>query len=272
MAESKVYRAHSIQEIQKILKASKTAIPVSGATSFSVNGDDKCLNIGDEILALSSVPELKMIHKSERYIDFGSCVSLDEIILRGKKHVPAVLYEALTRAGNVAIRGVATIGGNLAMKNPFTASFLPLLALDAQCEVCTDRELFWLASSKYLTDDSFDERMVLTRIRIRDEEWTHYVYKKIKNGQYMDEIPAFLFLAKVQKNIISDAQFLFADKCLVRAKEFDSLVVGRSLPISKEHIADILSKAHDIFPPTLFSSVFNKKCFFNLIEKTLYVL
>ena len=272
MAESRVYRAHNIQEIQKILKASQNAIPISGATSFSVNGEDKYLNIGDEILALNAVPELKTLHKSDRYIDFGSCVTLDEIILRGKKHVPAVLYEALTRAGNVAIRGVATIGGNLAMKNPFTASFLPLLALDAQCEVCTGHEIFWLASSKYLIDDSIDERAVLTRIRIRDEEWTHYVYKKIKNGQYIDEIPIFVFLAKIQKNTISDAQFLFVDKCLVRAKEFDNIVVGRSLPISKEHIAEISDKAHALFPAELFSSVFNKKCFFNLIEKTLYDL
>ena len=272
MAESKVYKAHSIQEIQGILRASQVAIPVSGGTTFSMNGDDKLVNIGDEILSLNAVPELKTLHKSDRYIDFGSCVTLDEIILRGKKHVPAVLYEALNRAGNVAIRGVATIGGNLAMKNPFTASFLPLLALDAQCEVCTERELFWLPSSKYLTDDSLERRSVLTRIRIRDEEWTHYVYKKIKNGQYMDEIPIFLFLAKVQKNVISDAHFLFADKHLLRAKEFDSLVVGRTLPISKENIADISQKAQEIFPSELFSSVFNKKCFFNLIEKTLYDL
>lgn len=272
MAESRVYKAHSIQEIQKILKASQTAIPVSAGTSFSINSEDKCLSIGDEILALNSVPELKILNKSDRYIDFGSCVTLDEIILRGKRHVPAVLYEALTRAGNVAIRGLATIGGNLAMKNPFTASFLPLLALDAQCEVCTKHEIFWQPSSKYLIDNSLEEKTVLTRIRIRDEEWTHYVYKKIKNGQYMDNIPVFLFLAKVQKNTISDAQFLFADKGLVRAKEFDSLVVGRTLPISKENIADISHKAHTIFSSELFSNLFNKKCFFNLIEKTLYDL
>ncbi len=272
MAESRVYRAHSIQEIQKILKASASAIPIAAGTSFSVNNDDEQLNIGDEILALSSVPELKMMHKSDRYIDFGSCVTLDEIILRGKKHVPPVLYEALTHAGNVAIRGLATIGGNLAMKNPFTASFLPLLALDAQCEVCTEREFFWISSSKYLTDDTLDRRAVLTRVRIRDEEWTHYVYKKIKNGQYVDEIPVFLFLARVQKNMISDAHFLFADKGLVRAKEFDSLVVGRTLPISKENITDISHKAREIFPSSLFANVFNKQCFFNLIEKTLYDL
>lgn len=272
MAESRVYRAHSITEIQKILRASHSAIPVSAGTSFSLNAEGRRLNIADEILALGFVQELKTLHKTDRYIDFGSCVSLDEIISRGRKHVPAVLYEALIHTGNVAIRGLATIGGNLAMRNRFSASFLPLLALDAQCEVCTERALFWLPISKYLTDDSLDERMVLTRIRIRDEEWTHYVYKKIKNGQCMDEIPIFLFLAKVQKNIISDAQFLFADKGLLRTKEFDSLVVGRTLPISKENIKDISAKAHDIFPSDLFSNMFNKLCFFNLIEKTLYDL
>ena len=158
------------------------------------------------------------------------------------------------------------------MKNPFTASFLPLLALDAQCEICTGGEVFWLPISKYLTDEEQNERTVLIRIRIRDEEWTHYVYKKIKNGQYMDGIPIFLFLAKVQKNMINDARFLFADKHLMRAKELDNLVIGRTLPISKETISEITLQAHTIFPTDLFSNMFNEKCFFNLVEKTLYDL
>lgn len=278
MAESKVYRARTIQEVQHILRASKNVIPVAGGTTFSIYSDEPYINIGSEILALNGVTQLKTLHKSDRYIDFGAAVTLDEIILRGRRNVPPVLYDALDRAGNVAIRGVATIGGNLAIKNPFTASFLPLLALDAQCELCTGKEVFWLPVSKYLTEnpktdntkDRYSDQSILIKIRVKDEEWTHHVYKKIKNGQYMDEIPIFLFLVKVQKNVIVDVRLLFADKHLIRAKEFDNLLLGRTIPISKEDIGYILTEANEIFVNEQFSNSFNKKCFFNLIEKSLY--
>ena len=105
---------------------------------------------------------------------------------------------------------------------------------------------------------------------MKDEEWTHHVYKKIKNGQYMDEIPIFLFLVKVQKNVIVDVRLLFADKNLIREKEFDNLLLGRTIPISKEDIKSIVGEANKIFDSEQFSNSFNKRCFFNLIEKSLY--
>lgn len=273
MEESRVYRAHSIQEIQHILREVKNIVPVAGGTTFSVYADDRRLNIGDEILALNSTPQLRIMNKSDRYIDFGSCVTLDEILNRGRRHVPSVLYDALDRAGNMAIRGVATIGGNFAMKNPFTASFLPLLALDAQCEVCNGREVFWQPASKYINESAQEEGMgnkVLLRIRVKDDEWTYQVYKKIKNGQYINKIPIFLFLIKAQKNVISEVRLLFADEHLIRAKEADNLLLGRSLPISKEEIVSIILQMHEIFPKTEFSSLFVEKCFFNMLEKSLY--
>ncbi len=273
MLESKVYKPHSIQEIQGILKGIKNVVPIAGATTFSIGNDEKMLKMGNELLMLNSVPGLKQMKRSDRYIDFGSCVTLDEILSRRNKHVPPVLYDALSMAANMAIRGLATIGGNLAMKNPFAASFLPMLALDAQCEVCDGKEIVWQTVSKYINEVQKSEEIgtrVLLRIRVRDDEWTHHVYKKIKNGQYVDKIPIFLFLAKVQKNVISEVRLLFADEHLIRAKEADNLLLGRSLPISKDERESIIFKMHDIFPNDEFSSNFTEKCFFNILEKSLY--
>lgn len=270
MGENKVYKAKSIQELQHILKTIKNVIPVSGGSTFSIGDDDNEINIGENVVALSSIPQLHNIHKTDRYIDFGSCVTLDEILSRGKKHVPSILYDALEKTANMAIRSIATIGGNLALKNPFAACYIPLIALDAQCEVCTEKELFWMPVSKYVSNDK--DYGVITRIRIKDDEWSYYRYKKIKNGQYMDEIPIFLFLAKLQKNILFDVRLLFADKSLIREKEFDNLLLGRTLPLPKEDIEYILTQAKIIFKNEMFSSAFNKKCFFNLLEKSLYKL
>lgn len=270
--EEKIYKAKSIQEVQHILKSIKSIIPVSGGTSFS-NSDDDVIKIGENILVLNTIPQLHHIHKTDRYIDFGSSVTLDEILSLGRKHIPAVLYDALEKAANVAIRSVATIGGNLALKNPFVASYIPLIALDAQCEICTEKEIFWMPVSKYISEDNNSElNSVITRIRIKDDDWSYYRYKKIKNGQYMDEIPIFLFLTKIQKNFLFDVRLLFADKNLIREKEFDNLLIGRTLPLPKEDIEYILDQAKAIFKEEMFSSAFNKRCFFNLLEKSLYKL
>ena len=179
----------------------------------------------------------------------------------------------MEKTANVAIRSVATIGGNLALKNPFVASYIPLIALDAQCEICTEKEIFWMPVSKYISEDNNSElNSVITRIRIKDYDWSYYRYKKIKNGQYMDEIPIFLFLTKIQKNFLFDVRLLFADKNLIREKEFDNLLIGRTLPLPKEDIEYILDQAKAIFKEEMFSSAFNKRCFFNLLEKSLYKL
>ena len=157
------------------------------------------------------------------------------------------------------------------MKNPFAASYIPLIALDAQCEVCTEKELLWMPFSKYVSEEK-DNNKIIIRIRIKDDEWSYYRYKKIKNGAYMDEIPVFLFLTKLQKNTLLDVRLLFADKTLIREKEFDNLLLGRSLPLKKEDIEYILNQAKIIFKKEKFSSAFNEQCFFNLLEKSLYKL
>lgn len=271
MEENKVYKAKSIQELQHILKTIKNIIPVAGGTIFSSSNDEDEITINESIIALNSVPQLRQIHKTDRYIDFGSCVTLDEILSRGRKHVPSILYDALEKTANMAIRSVATIGGNLALKNPFAASYIPLIALDAQCEICTEKELFWMPVSKYVID-SKENNSIITRIRIKDDEWSYYRYKKIKNGHYMDGIPIFLFLTKQQKNILLDIRLLFADKDLIRKKEFDNLLLGRTLPLKKEDIEYLLNQAKIIFKKEEFSSSFNERCFFNLLEKSLYKL
>lgn len=271
MAENKVYKAKSIQELQHIIRTVKNIVPVAGGTIFSSGNDENEINIGESIVALNSIPQLHLIHKTDRYIDFGSCVTLEEILSRGKKHVPSILYDALEKTANMAIRSIATIGGNLALKNPFAASYIPLIALEAQCEICTEKELFWMPVSKYVID-SRENNSIITRIRIKDDEWSYYRYKKIKNGQYMDEIPIFLFLTKLQKNILLDIRLLFADKTLIREKGFDNLLLGRTIPLKKDDIEYILSQAKTIFKKEKFSSAFNEQCFFNLLEKSLYKL
>lgn len=270
MEENKIYRVKSLQDLQHILKTIKNVIPVAGSTIFSSSNDENEINIGENIVALNSIPQLHLIHKTDRYIDFGSCVTLEEILSRGKKHVPSILYDAIEKTANMAIRSIATIGGNLALKNPFAASYIPLIALDAQCEICTEKEIFWMPFSKYVSDTKEINSGIITRVRIKDDEWSYYRYKKIKNGQYMDEIPIFLFLAKLQKNILFDVRLLFADKSLIREKAFDNLLLGRTLPLPKEDIDYILSQAKTIFQEEKFSSSFNKQCFFNLLEKSLY--
>lgn len=269
MEENKIYKAKSIQELQHILKTVKNVIPVAGGTIFSNSDDESEINIGQNIVALNSIPQLHQIHKTDRYIDFGSCITLDEILSRGKKNIPSILYDALEKTANMAIRSIATIGGNLALKNPFAASYIPLIALDAQCEICTEKELFWMPVSKYVSDGK-ESNSVITRIRIKDDEWSYYRYKKIKDGQYVDEIPIFLFLTKLQKNTLLDVRLLFADKSLIREKEFDNLLLGRTIPLKKEDIEYILAQGRSIFNKDKFSSAFNARCFFNLLEKILY--
>ncbi len=273
---TKLHRAKNLQEVQYILKNIADVKPIAGATGFINKQTDNIIDLPENVLDLNSLKELKLITKTERYFEFGSLVDLNSILELGQRSMSKILYDAIRKIGNHSVRNLATIGGNIATANPVAGLFLPLLALDAKLELKTATETEWVPFARYI-DESFDEernkKFVITRIRIPNETWTNSVFTRIGEDGYIGKDSAsFLFSIRLNKNILSDMRLLFASKSLIREKEFDNLLLGRSLPLSERDVVTILQKAREIFYKEKFDSEYHYTVFFNLLEDNLYRL
>lgn len=274
--KSNVYKARNLQEMQTMLKNISQIVPIAGGTGFLNNQTDQIIDLPKYLLDINKVVELKEITKTERYFEFGAAVTLNEILNLGKKNVPPVLYSAIEKISNNSLRSIATIGGNIARGNLLAGLFLPMLALDAKLELRTANEVEWIPFARYI-DESYTQKRdnphVITRIRIPNESWTKNFYARLGlYGYIYTDTASFLFLVRVQKNILTEMRLLFASEKLIREKEFDNLLLGKILPLNQRDIEPILEKARQIFTAEKFSLDFHRECFFNLLEDNLYSL
>ncbi len=271
-----VYHAASVSEVQTILKNVAGLSIVAGCTEIARRQTGRSLHLPANVLALARVPELRAITKTERYIDFGPSVTLDEILALGRKNVPDALYDAVTLTANPGIRAIATIGGNVAAKGQRLSTFAPLLALDARLEVRSPTDAEWIPMTRYFSNTGKESRHApefISKIRVPTESWDISIHRRLgQSGIVSDRTASFVFLVKTQKNILADIRVAYAGKFFFRMREFENLIIGRTLPLSEKDIINLLDKAELFFGKELFPPSYERRCFFNMLEDALVEL
>ena len=195
------------------------------------------------------------------------------------KNVPDILYQALSRTANPGVRLLATIGGNIAQAPIQHSCLIPLIALDTKIEIRTRKETFWMPLIRYCDDSSNILRHtahIILRVRVPLEEWTISHYKRLGPiGFIADDSASFVFLARTQKNLLSDVKLLFGGTHIIKSKEFENLLTGKSLPIDRRSIGALMEETSLIFSDAFTASnasEMQKHSFFNLIEESLFLL
>lgn len=89
----------------------------------------------DKSVSIRAIPELLTIDRHERYIEYGSAVTINKIISSGAGRLPDFFLDALKSIGTEQIRNIATIGGNICAKGIKHTLWAPLLALNARLEI-----------------------------------------------------------------------------------------------------------------------------------------
>lgn len=199
---------------------------------------------------LNSIPELSLIEKRERYIDFGAAVKLSQILYTGRENIPPVLYDAVESIGTNALRNVATIGGNIcaSVKEGGIKGTLwaPLLALDALLEFkdCKNNSTF-LPFSKFkaVPEDTF-----LAKIRLPMNDYEISIFRRVGPASHISQDSAsYVFLADTEKNSIIDIKMVFAGPFSFRSAELENQIMYTKLPLSRAFIEDKVSAAENIF-------------------------
>ncbi len=201
--------------------------------------------IKEKSVSLRTIPELNTIDKKERFVDFGSAVTISRILSIGNQKLPIVFEEALKTIGTEAIKNIATIGGNICANDFYHTLWAPLLALNAKLEIRNPSETIYIPFNKF---SKLEEKNILTKIRIPLDEWDIEIFKRVGPSNTINRLSAsFVFLAKSQHGTIANIKIVFAGKVLFYSPEFENSIIGTKLPISKKNVDNFITKAKEIY-------------------------
>jgi CO/xanthine dehydrogenase FAD-binding subunit len=83
--------------------------------------------------------------------------------------------------------------------------------------------------------ESLEPRELLTRIRVPLEMWNYSIYRKFYPWDLEGEQGGVLiFLARNQKEILTDVRIVFVGETLFRDKNSESFLAGRGLPLERK--------------------------------------
>jgi len=248
------------------------AIPYAGGTALIREQGRRILELPSIILSLEKLEDMRRITRSERYMEIGAMAKLSRIIALGKI-VPATLRHCLENIAGPQLRNMATIGGNLCFSGGCLDTSAALMALDAQYELRGAQSSRWIAASRFFSapgQTALKPQELLTRIRVPLDEWDYSIYKKFTGQGSQSNV--VIFLARTQKNVLSDIRIVCKTGMPWRDKESETLLIGKHLPLSHRIAADFIECWKTFLSGIPNVDELSRKELVNVIEKNIFNL
>jgi CO/xanthine dehydrogenase FAD-binding subunit len=236
------------REVASYLNSEK-AYKVMGGCTYDTDLPPACIIARTfPVTGPNSMEDIRSIERHERYIDYGSAVTLSEILDEGKRRLSPVFYEAVESIATPFIRNMATIGGNLCLPAPVRGTLFPvLLAMKAKLRFQGENTETVVDMEKF---DRVAPGCYLTKIRIPVEDWDIQLFRSLgarsKPGK---EKAVFVFLARVQHDTLSDLRIAYSCHSAFRSRELENQLIGMKLPISQNKRAAVLAFASQVSSP-----------------------
>ena len=238
---SQVFFPASFHELFSAWNRFPAAVPYAGGTDIIRRQGKNILNLPSVILCLDKLQELYHITRTEHYLEIGSMIKLNKIIHLGKI-VPKALCACLENISGVQLRNIATIGGNVCCSGRLLDASAPLTALDAQYELRSAHSSRWVAAARFHSSQErtgLENQELLTRIRLPIHQWDYSMYKKF-HSEDIHNTKVLVFLAKIQKNMLSDIRVVYKGDTILRNKSGESLLTGKNLPLNRKTAGDFI--------------------------------
>jgi CO/xanthine dehydrogenase FAD-binding subunit len=212
------------------------AVPFAGGGELLRNQGKPILRLPRNILSLDRLEEIRRITRTERYLEIGAMVKINEII-HLSKIVPAALTRSLEGIASPQMRNLITIGGNICHPLRRLDASAPMAALDARYELRSAAALRWISASRFSSLPgplALDPQELLTRIRIPLEQWNYTIYRKLRDPHANERLEGgAVFIARIQKNILTDLRMVFAGEAILRDKYSETSLSGKQLPLDR---------------------------------------
>ncbi|GHU67794.1 FAD-binding protein [Spirochaetia bacterium] len=241
-APNQVFFPESFQELFGFWNRFPDAIPYAGGTDLIRSQGKRAPVLPRNILCLEKMQDLKHITRTERYLEIGAMVGLNEIINLGKI-VPPILSQTLHGIAGPAIRNTATIGGNICHKEKRLDASAPMIALDAHYELRTSSAARWISASRFSSlpgDPALSPEELLTRIRIPLEQWNYSVYRKFKSPGSNESGGVIVLILKNQKDILTDLRIVYSGNLILQDRNSETRLIGKQLPLDRKEALSFL--------------------------------
>jgi CO/xanthine dehydrogenase FAD-binding subunit len=246
---NQVFSPATFQELFAAWNRFPDAIPYAGGTDIIRTQGKRVPTLPKNILSLERMEDLHRITRTERYLELGAAVRLNEIINLGKI-VPEILTRALEGIAGSQLRNIATIGGNLCHPLRRMDASAPMVALDAHYELRSSQAARWISASRFAAlpgPPALASQELLTRIRVPLEQWNYSLYRKFKAGGANESGNVIVFILKNQKSILTDLRVVYSGNLILQDRNSETLLIGKRLPLGrKEALAFIDNWSHYI--------------------------
>jgi len=235
---SQVFFPANFQELFSSWKSFPDAVPYAGGIEFIRNQGSVIPVLPKTIISLDKLEELKRVRRTERYLEIGAMVKLNQIINLGRV-VPEVFMRCLEGIASPQLRNLATIGGNLCSTLTRLDCAAVMTALEAQFELRTAQTVRWVPVSHFLLPSGpplLSPQELLTRIRIPLEPWTFTYYNKQHVGSSRRG-DAILFIIKNEKNILTGIRVVYSGQITLRQRNSENILEGKRLPLDRRDAA-----------------------------------
>jgi CO/xanthine dehydrogenase FAD-binding subunit len=239
-----VFFPTTFQELFSAWTRFPDAVLFAGGTGFIRNQGRQILNLPGNILSLDKLHDLHRVTRTERYLELGAMVKLNDIIRLGKI-VPDALTRTLESIACPQLRSLATIGGNICTAGMKLDTSTPMIALDAVYELRTAQSSRWISASRFSSLPgplAFKPQEILARIRIPLDQWDYTVFRKFGSPDAIDSGGIVVFIMKNQKNVLTDFHLVFAGKSIFRDKNSESTLIGKQLPLNHRDALDFTER------------------------------
>ena len=225
------------------------AIPMAGGSDLMVShrrGTGIAPAFDKPVMLLSQVSELKGIRQNEDgSVEIGAMTTAAEIA--ESPLVPELVRDAASRMGAIALRNIATIGGNIGNASPKGDMPQPLILLDAEVELMNMEGSYRMLVDQFISGSKttvLRDDEIISKIIIPKPDFTHIFYRKI--GMRRANAISKLTLsaaAKIENGVVVDfrASSGAAGPKVARRRKAEKVLIGKKLselPDCKEEFLD----------------------------------
>ena len=247
-------KAKTLSEVLEIIYNRDTII-FAGGTDLMVkykNWSNLVPRINKDVIFIDDIDELKHINEGQGSIEIGSCCSLSDISKNNS--IPYVLREAADNMASVAVRNLATMGGNICNSSPAGDLLPPLYALDAKIKIESKDYQRILPINEFILGPGKNllrKNEIVTKVIIKKEVFQKEIYKKVgtRKSTALSKL-SFVGLCKRNDVGIVDIRIAFGavGPKVVYSKNIEEEIIKKGL-LNKGDIENIIYQYIDLISP-----------------------
>lgn len=201
-----------------------------------------------DIISLKGIVDLTKVYHSDRFVEVGSMVTIQQLANMGGYLFTHELNDAILSIGSSVIRNQATVGGALCTSSMRFSLCCILATLNAQVElrmITKSAPARWMPITKLYDRKGvfiYEGEALLTKVRIPTENKQFQVFRSIGLPmQKPEEAVVFGLQYSInQANIMLPTMcMVFPSSCFYMSQDFDNLLASINLPLTSDKIMKI---------------------------------